>query len=67
MPDETKTPGLPVRDMDVKGREKQPQPVVHKQDDEIGRVNGSPTPLPDEKAVESGARRISGEPPAIYE
>ena len=64
MPEETKTPGLPVRDTEVKSREKQSQPTEPKHDDEIGKVNGSPTPLPDEKAVESSARRIRGEPPA---
>jgi len=34
-----------------------------RKDDEIGKVNGSPTPLPDDKAVESGARRLPGDPP----
>ena len=43
------------------------RPADRAKDDEIGKKNGSPTPLPDDKAVESGARRVPGDPPDCEE
>ena len=66
MPDRDSA-GRPASETDVGSRDKQQPPAKRKQDDEIGKINGSPTPLPDEKAVESGARRVRGDPPTEYE
>jgi hypothetical protein len=67
MPDNTEGAERRVPETDVRNRDKHPQPIDRKKDDDIGKVNGSPTPLPDEKAVESGPRRLPGELPAADE
>jgi len=66
MPDSKDGAGRPLPETDVGNRDKPQQPTGRRKDDQIGKVNGSPTPLPDDKAVESGPRRLPGEPPAEW-
>ena len=67
MPDNKDGAGRPVPERDVGNRDKTQHPTDRKKDYLIGKVNCSPTPLPDDKALESGPRRLPGQPPARYE
>jgi len=78
MPNDTnKRPVNPNTESDLKRREVQqglkkhtkPKQVEERPADRVrgeeeGKKSGSPTPLPDEKAVDAGARRVRGDLPS---